>query len=67
MPFKVFLFGERVREGIGWGDLGSGNGSPGSLQGPEDESGNTEPDYHPGNGNANGKGNGKASQARNRP
>ncbi|AIQ14924.1 hypothetical protein PDUR_25855 [Paenibacillus durus] len=42
------------------GDLGSGNGSPGSLQGPEDESGNTEPDYHPGNGNANGKGNGKS-------
>ncbi|AIQ14933.1 polymorphic toxin-type HINT domain-containing protein [Paenibacillus durus] len=55
-------YGERVREGIGWmGDLGSGNGSPGSLQGPEDESGNTEPDYHPGNGNANGKANGKAN------
>ncbi|MDQ6423661.1 RHS repeat-associated core domain-containing protein, partial [Paenibacillus sp. LHD-117] len=50
--------GERVREGIGWiGDLGTGNGSPGSVQGPEDESGNTDPDYHPGNGN--GKGNGK--------
>ncbi|WP_042208612.1 RHS repeat domain-containing protein [Paenibacillus durus] len=54
-------YGERVREGIGWmGDLGSGNGSPGSLQGPEDESGNIDPDYHPGNGNANGKGNSKA-------
>ena len=34
------------------GDLGTGNGSPGSKQGPEDESGNTEPDYHPGIGNA---------------
>ena len=46
-------FGQRVREGIGWmGDLGTGNGSPGSKQGPEDESGNTEPDYHPGIGNA---------------
>ena len=46
-------FGERVREGIGWiGDLGTGNGSPGSIQGPEDDSGNTEPDYHPGIGNA---------------
>ncbi|MDQ0062454.1 RHS repeat domain-containing protein [Paenibacillus harenae] len=45
--------GERVREGIGWiGDLGTGNGSPGSVQGPEDESGNTDPDYHPGIGNA---------------
>ncbi|MCD9020570.1 RHS repeat-associated core domain-containing protein [Cohnella silvisoli] len=45
-------YGERVREGIGWiGDLGSGNGSPGSVQGPEDGSGNTVPDYHPGNGN----------------
>ena len=43
--------GERVREGMGWiGDLGSGNGSPGSLQGPEDNSGNIVPDYHPGNG-----------------
>ncbi|TFE19413.1 RHS repeat-associated core domain-containing protein [Cohnella luojiensis] len=53
-------YGERVREGIGWiGDLGTGNGSPGSVQGPEDDSGNTEPDYHPGNGNGNGKGNGK--------
>ncbi|WP_317981149.1 RHS repeat-associated core domain-containing protein, partial [Paenibacillus glycanilyticus] len=51
--------GERVREGIGWiGDLGTGNGSPGSVQGPEDESGNTEPDYHPGNGNNNGNGKG---------
>ncbi|MEX2460399.1 MAG: RHS repeat-associated core domain-containing protein [Paenibacillaceae bacterium] len=46
-------FGERVREGMGWiGDLGSGNGSPGSLQGPEDSSGNIVPDYHPGIGNA---------------
>ncbi|MDQ0062456.1 glycohydrolase toxin TNT-related protein [Paenibacillus harenae] len=45
--------GERVREGTGWiGDLGTGNGSPGSVQGPEDESGNTEPDYHLGIGNA---------------
>ncbi|MEX2460404.1 MAG: RHS repeat-associated core domain-containing protein [Paenibacillaceae bacterium] len=45
-------YGERVREGMGWiGDLGSGNGSPGSLQGPEDSSGNIVPDYHPGNGN----------------
>ncbi len=44
--------GERVREGIGWiGDLNTGNGSPGSIQGPEDSSGNTVPDYHPGNGN----------------
>ncbi len=44
--------GERVREGIGWiGDLNTGNGSPGSIQGPEDSTGNTEPDYHPGNGN----------------
>jgi RHS repeat-associated protein len=44
-------YGER--EGIGWiGDQKSGNGSPGSLQGPEDSSGNTEPDYHPGIGNA---------------
>ncbi|MBD3920940.1 hypothetical protein H8B09_19395 [Paenibacillus sp. PR3] len=46
-------YGERIREGIGWiGDLESGNGSMGSLQGPEDSSGNTEPDYHPGIGNA---------------
>ncbi|MCF2946469.1 RHS repeat-associated core domain-containing protein, partial [Paenibacillus tarimensis] len=46
-------YGERVREGIGWmGDLNTGNGSPGSRQGPEDESGNTAPDYHPGIGNA---------------
>ncbi|MFD2613816.1 hypothetical protein [Paenibacillus gansuensis] len=49
-------FGERVRDGIGWiGDLGTGNGSPGSIQGPADGSGNTEPDYHPGNGNGKGK------------
>jgi hypothetical protein len=49
-------FGERVREGIGWiGDLGTGNGSPGSLQGPEDSSGNTLPDYQPGNGKGKGK------------
>ncbi|MDQ0114627.1 RHS repeat-associated core domain-containing protein [Paenibacillus harenae] len=49
--------GERVREGIGWiGDLGTGNGSPGSTQGPEDESGNTDPDYHPGIGNAAAEG-----------
>ena len=54
--------GERVREGMGWiGDLGSGNGSPGSLQGPEDGSGNTVPDYHPGNGKGNGQGQGKAN------
>jgi RHS repeat-associated protein len=55
-------YGERVREGIGWiGDLGTGNGSPGSLQGPEDSSGNTVPDYHPGNGNGKAKGNGKGA------
>ncbi|MDQ0062443.1 RHS repeat-associated core domain-containing protein [Paenibacillus harenae] len=49
--------GERVREGTGWiGDLGTGNGSPGSTQGPEDESGNTDPDYHPGIGNAAAEG-----------
>jgi RHS repeat-associated protein len=55
-------YGERVREGIGWiGDLGTGNGSPGSLQGPEDSSGNTVPDYHPGNGNGKAKGNGKGT------
>ncbi|KIL37413.1 hypothetical protein SD71_01775 [Cohnella kolymensis] len=29
---------------------------PGSVQGPEDDSGNTEPDYHPGNGKGNGNG-----------
>ncbi|MEB3104123.1 hypothetical protein VF724_21180, partial [Paenibacillaceae bacterium T2] len=41
-------FGERVREGIGYiGDLGTGNGSPGSLQGPVDENGNIVPDYTP--------------------
>ncbi|WP_312752927.1 RHS repeat-associated core domain-containing protein [Rummeliibacillus suwonensis] len=45
--------GERIREGIGQiGDLGTGDGSPGSSQGPEDSSGNTTPDYHPGTGNA---------------
>ncbi len=56
--------GERVREGMGWiGDLGSGNGSPGSLQGPEDSSGNTVPDYHPGNGKGNGQGQGKTDKA----
>lgn len=45
--------GERVREGIGQiGDLGTGDWSPGSSQGPEDSSGNTTPDYHPGIGNA---------------
>jgi hypothetical protein len=55
-------FGERVREGIGWiGDLGSGNGSPGSLQGPEDSTGNTVPDYQPGNGHNNGTGNGNGN------
>ncbi|TFE19324.1 RHS repeat domain-containing protein, partial [Cohnella luojiensis] len=55
-------YGERVREGIGWiGDLGTGNGSPGSVQGPEDDSGNIEPDYHPGNVNGNGKGNSKGA------
>lgn len=47
-------YGERVREGIGWiGDLGTGNGNPGSMQGPEDGSGNIDPDYHPGIGNQN--------------
>lgn len=52
--------GERVREGTGWiGDLGTGNGSPGSVQGPEDESGSIDPDYHSGNGKNNGNGNGK--------
>jgi len=49
-------YGERVREGIGWiGDLGTGNGSPGSVQGPNG-GGNTTPDYHPGNGNTNSDG-----------
>jgi len=45
-------YGERIREGIGWiGDLGTGNGSPGSAQGPDGGgNGNTTPDYHPGNG-----------------
>jgi RHS repeat-associated protein len=47
---------------MGWiGDLGSGNGSPGSLQGPEDSSGNTVPDYHPGNGKGIGQGQGKTA------
>ena len=56
--------GERVREGMGWiGDLGSGNGNPGSLQGPEDSSGNIVPDYHPGNGKGIGKGQGKDKAA----
>ncbi|MEB3104081.1 RHS repeat-associated core domain-containing protein, partial [Ferviditalea candida] len=31
------------------GDLGTGNGSPGSLQGPVDENGNIVPDYTPNN------------------
>ncbi|MEB3104064.1 RHS repeat-associated core domain-containing protein, partial [Ferviditalea candida] len=31
------------------GDLGTGNGSPGSLQGPVDENGNIVPDYTPDN------------------
>ena len=49
-------YGERILEGIGWiGDLGTCNGSPGSVQGPDGGgNGNTTPDYHPGNGNANG-------------
>ncbi|WP_052475851.1 RHS repeat-associated core domain-containing protein [Cohnella kolymensis] len=56
-------YGERVREGIGWmGDLGTGNGSPGSVQGPEDDSGNIVPDYHPGNGKGNGNAKGKESK-----
>ncbi|TJY42399.1 RHS repeat-associated core domain-containing protein [Cohnella pontilimi] len=55
-------YGEKVRESIGFiGDLGTGNGSPGSVQGPEDDSGNTVPDYHPGNGNGKGNGNGNGN------
>lgn len=51
LPTRMYnRFGERVREGIGYiGDLGTGNGSPGSIQGPVDENGNIVPDYHPDN------------------
>jgi RHS repeat-associated protein len=42
-------YGERVREGIGEiGDLNTGNGTPGSRNGPTDD--NDDIDYHPGNG-----------------
>ena len=58
LPTKMYnRFGERVREGIGWiGDLGTGNGTPGSRM---EETDNEEIDQHPGNGNSNGNANGK--------